>query len=247
MNIPRTGRWDVTPAEAAQIQLETSARVVEHDQPGPVRYVAGVDVGFEGADNRTARAAVVVLRLADLTPVDCALARLPVTFPYIPGLLAFREAPVILQALEQIQVQPDAIIVDGHGRAHPRRMGIACQLGVELDLPTVGCGKSILVGKADEPENVVGAWTALVHRGETVGAALRTRVGVSPIYVSIGNKVSLEGAIALVLKCCTRYRLPETTRYAHRAAGGEEIWLNSGQKGCADGVRSTNPAGGESH
>jgi deoxyribonuclease V len=227
MKIPPMPRWDVTPREAMQMQRDLAVRVVDQDKIDAVRFVAGVDVGFEGEENRISRAAVVVLNFPELVPVDYAVARLPVTFPYVPGLLAFREVPVILQALEKLQTVPDVLIVDGHGRAHPRRLGIASHLGVLLDMPTIGCAKSILCGAADEPEDQVGAWTPLIDRGEQVGAAVRTRAGTQPVYVSIGHCVSLERAIDLVLKCCTRYRLPETTRYAHRAADGEKIVLNS--------------------
>lgn len=230
MKIPPTHRWDVTPQEAMQIQRELARRVIEEDQLGEVRFVAGVDVGFEGAGNKTARAAVVVLNLADLQPVDSAIARMPVTFPYIPGLLSFRELPVLLRALEQLETTPDVFIVDGHGRAHPRRMGIACHLGVLLDLPTIGCAKSILCGKADGPVNQVGAWSPLSDGAEEIGAALRTREKTRPVYVSIGHRVSLARAIDLVLQCCKRYRLPETTRYAHRVAGGESVKLNRAQR-----------------
>lgn len=222
-------RWDVSPQEAMQIQRDLAARVIEQDQLGGMHYVAGVDVGFEGENNQTARAAVVVLRFPELAPVDYAVARLPVTFPYVPGLLAFREVPVILCALEHLETEPNVIIVDGHGRSHPRHMGIACHLGVLLDRPTIGCAKSILCGAADEPKDEFGAWAALIDRDEQVGAALRTRSGTTPVYVSIGHRVSLERAMDLVLKCCKGYRLPETTRYAHRVAGGEEIVLSSGQ------------------
>lgn len=222
-------RWDVSPQEAMQIQRDLAARVIERDALGAVRFVAGVDVGFEGEQNNTARAAVVVLKFPELAPVDYAVARLPVTFPYVPGLLAFREVPVILRALEQLKMEPDAIIVDGHGRSHPRRMGIACHLGVLLDRPTIGCAKSILCGAAAEPKDAVGAWTPLVDHDEEVGAALRTRAGTTPVYVSIGHRVSLATAMNRVLKCCKGYRLPETTRYAHRVAGGEKIVLDSGQ------------------
>lgn len=225
MKIPATHRWDVTPREAMAMQVELASRVIDRDELGPVRLVAGVDVGFEGEGNQTARAAVVVLRLPDLAPIDCSVARMPVTFPYIPGLLSFREVPVLLRALEQLNQVPDVIIVDGHGRAHPRRMGIASHLGVAIDVPTVGCAKSILCGRAEEPGGRVGSWTPLVHAGETVGAALRTKVGTKPVYVSIGHRVSLDSAIDLVLRCCTRYRLPETTRSAHRAADGAPIDL----------------------
>jgi deoxyribonuclease V len=168
--------------------------------------------------------------MRDLRPVDLAVARTPVTFPYIPGLLSFRELPVLLRALEQLHVVPDVFIVDGHGRAHPRRMGIACHLGVLLDLPAIGCAKSILCGTASLPANRAGAWSPLVDGTEQVGAALRTRDGTTPVYVSIGHRVSLDSAIEVVLKCCRRYRLPETTRYAHRAADGQRVDLSPSPK-----------------
>lgn len=228
MNIPPTHRWDVTPDEAMQIQRQLATRVIEQDQIGVVRYVAGVDVGFEGEHNQTARAAVVVLRFPELAPVETAVARLPVTFPYVPGLLAFREIPVVLDALARLQTIPDVLIADGQGRAHPRRLGIACHLGVLLDLPTIGCAKSILCGHAKEPPDRVGAWSLLIDHGETIGAVVRTRQGTQPVYVSVGHRVNLDRAIDLVLKCTTRYRLPETTRYAHRVADGETLKINSG-------------------
>jgi deoxyribonuclease V len=229
MQIPSSVRWDVTPAEAMQIQRELAARVSEQDALGDVRLVAGVDVGFEGANNRTARAAVVVLQFPELIPIDFAIARLPVTFPYVPGLLAFREIPVVLNALKNLKTDPDVLIVDGQGRAHPRRLGIASHLGVLLDYVTIGCAKSILCGKAKGPANHVGAWSPLIDHDEQIGAAVRTRVGTTPVYVSIGHRISLARAIDLVLECCKDYRLPETTRYAHRVAGGETLNLDSVQ------------------
>ena len=225
MKIPPTHRWDLTPSEAVALQRELAGRVIERDEFGAVHYVAGVDVGFEGERNRIARAAVVVLDYPTLAPVDYAIARMPVTFPYIPGLLSFREIPVILRAFREIRIEPDLTIADGQGRAHPRRIGFASHLGLVLDRPTIGCAKSLLVGKAEEPGNERGAWTPLVDRGEIIGAVLRTRTGTKPVYVSTGYRVSLDGAIEWVLKCCKRFRLPETTRYAHRAAGGEKILL----------------------
>jgi deoxyribonuclease V len=211
---------------ALQLQRELAARVREQDTPSDLRLIAGVDVGFEGTHNETARAAVVVLRVPELVPVDCAIARLPVAFPYIPGLLAFREIPVVLNALEHLQTAPDALIVDGQGRAHPRRVGIASHLGVLLDCVTIGCAKSILCGRAQAPANRVGAWTPLIDRGETIGAAVRTRVGVAPVYVSVGHRISLARAIELVLQCGKGYRLPEPTRCAHRVASGETLSIS---------------------
>ena len=216
-------RWDISPTQAIKRQRELAARVIEQDQLGEVQLVAGVDVGFEGEDDHIARAAIVVLNFPELVPIDYEIARAPVTFPYISGLLAFREIPVILRALKKLKTQPDVFIVDAHGRAHPRRFGSASHLGVVLDLPTIGCAKTILCGRADEPRNEVGAWTPLIDHGEQIGVALRMRKDTRPIYVSIGHRVSLERAIDIVLKCGKGYRLPETTRYAHRVASGWKI------------------------
>jgi deoxyribonuclease V len=223
MQLPSMPRWDVTPAEAMQIQRELATRVVERDDVNAVRWVAGIDVGLEGAGNSMARAAVVVLQFPNLAPVDFAIARLPVEFPYIPGLLAFREMPVVWQALTQLRVDPDVLIVDGHGRAHPRRLGIASHLGVLIDRVTIGCAKSILCGKAALPANRVGEQSTLIDHGEKIGVALRTKLKTTPVYVSVGNRIGLERAVEIVLQCCKGYRLPETTRWAHRIAGGETI------------------------
>lgn len=220
MNIP-AHNWQLTSAEAMAEQTAYAARVRVENDFGAVNFVAGVDVGFEN-EYTTARAAVVVLTFPALELVETVIARRAVTFPYIPGLLAYREVPVILDAFQKIERAPDLIIVDGQGRAHPRRFGVACQLGVLLDMPSIGCAKSILVGRAEMPENRVGAWTPLIDQGETIGAALRTKLStkraVNPIYVSIGHRVTLDTAIDFVLKCCRGYRLPETTRCAHNAA-----------------------------
>jgi deoxyribonuclease V len=226
MRVPHNIRWDVTPEQAVQIQRDLAAQIVERDETGEVRHVAGVDVGVEGEGNRIARAAVVVLRYPGLSAVDYAVARMPVTFPYIPGMLSFREIPVILRACEKITTDPDVLIADGHGRAHPRRMGLACHLGLVLERPTIGCAKSLLTGRAADPGNQVGEWTRLADRGELIGAVVRTRANTKPVYVSIGHLVSLDRSIELVLSCCKGYRLPETTRLAHRAADGEKIRMD---------------------
>ncbi len=223
MQVPKNLDWNLSPEAAAAQQRELASNVIEQNEFSPLHFVAGVDVGFEN-ENTVSRAAAVVLTFPGLQPIESAVARRPVTFPYIPGLLAYREVPVVLDALAQLGNEPDIIIVDGHGRAHPRRFGIACQLGVLLDRATIGCAKSILVGNAQEPENRVGAWTPLEVKGEVIGAAVRTKLNVKPIYVSIGNKVDLSTAIDVVLKCTTKYRVPETTRYAHKVASeGFEI------------------------
>jgi deoxyribonuclease V len=214
-----THRWDVAPEEARRIQDGGRALVIAEDRLGPIDRVAGIDVGFE-QDGRVARAAVAVLAFPSLAPIESAVARRPVAFPYVPGLLSFREIPVVLDALGELRSPPDLLVCDGQGLAHPRRFGLACHLGVLTGLPSVGAAKSRLLGThaALPPER--GAWAPLVDRGETVGAVLRTRAGVAPLYVSVGHRVSLAAAIALVLACTPRYRLPETTRRAHRLASG---------------------------
>lgn len=216
---PFVHRWNVSPAEAIALQKELAARVEHKDRFGEIHHIAGVDVGFE-ADGRITRAAVAVLRADDLTPVDQAIARLPTAFPYIPGLLSFREIPAIIEALKKVGTRPDLLLMDGQGIAHPRRIGVASHLGLVVDLPSIGVAKSLLTGKHAEPPAVKGGWTPLVANGETIGAALRTRVGVAPLYVSTGHRVSLETAIEWVMRATTRYRLPETTRAAHRLASG---------------------------
>lgn len=179
--------------------------------------MAGVDVGFRDG-GRLARAAVAVLSFPDLTPLEQALAHCPTCFPYIPGLLSFREVPAVLEALSGLRQLPDLILCDGQGLAHPRRFGIACHLGVLLDLPTIGVAKSRLIGHHEPLPPEKGAWVPLYDGDECVGAVVRTRAGVRPLYVSIGHRVSLASAIDYVLRCTTRYRLPETTRAAHRLA-----------------------------
>lgn len=213
-------RWDISPAEAVALQRQLAPRVETVDRlPADIRRVAGVDVGFED-DGRISRAAVAVLSFPDLAPLEQAVARLETGFPYVPGLLSFRELPAVLAALEQLSAPPDVILCDGQGRAHPRRFGIACHLGLLLDIPTVGVGKTRLVGEHGDPGPSRGDRVALVDRGEVIGAVLRTRPGVKPLFVSGGHRVGLESAIRLTLACVTRYRLPETTRAAHRLASG---------------------------
>lgn len=210
-------RWDLTPAAAMRLQQSLRGRVERRDRLGAVRRVAGVDVGFEDG-GRVTRAAVAILSFPALELIDCAIARLPTRFPYVPGLLSFREAPAILAALGALREPPDLVLVDGQGVAHPRRLGIASHLGLAANLPTIGVAKSRLIGTHREPGARRGARAALKDGAETIGAVLRTRTGVKPLYVSIGHRVSLDAAVGFVLACTTRYRLPETTRWAHRLA-----------------------------
>ncbi len=213
--------WPQSADEAIAIQQELRKKVITTDQFGEVKQVAGIDVGFE-ADGTVTRAAVVVLTFPGLNVVERVLARKPTTFPYIPGLLSFREIPALLEALGQLKTTPDLILVDGHGTAHPRRLGIASHLGVLLDWPTIGVGKSRLVGSHAEPGPEHGDWQPLIHYKETIGAVLRTRKGTNPLYISGGHRVSLPSAINFVLRCTTKYRLPETTRAAHHLASNEK-------------------------
>jgi deoxyribonuclease V len=211
--------WRLPPSAAIALQKELASQVITHDQFGPINLVAGVDVGFE-ENNTIGRAAVAVLTFPSLQLVDYAIARRPTEFPYIPGLLSFREIPVVLDAMNQLQLLPDIILCDGQGLAHPRRFGIACHLGIITSLPAIGVGKSRLIGKVTGVPAERGQWSALEDRGARIGAVLRSRAGTLPIYVSIGHKISLESAIERVMRCTTRYKLPETTRWAHRLASG---------------------------
>jgi deoxyribonuclease V len=213
----RRHAWDIAPAAAVKLQQRLSALVMPVDALGLVRHVAGVDVGFESG-NTVTRAAVAVLDFPGLKLVDQAVVRRPTSFPYIPGLLSFRELPAVLDAYDRLSIAPDLILCDGQGLAHPRRFGIACHLGVWLDRPTIGVAKSRLIGTHEDVPPEKGAHRPLHDRGECIGAVLRTRSGVRPLYISIGHRISLPTALDYVLRCTTRYRLPETTRAAHRLA-----------------------------
>ncbi len=212
--------WDLTPDEARRLQKELAPEVSQVDDLGELKTVAGLDLGYPrtATGEEVGRAAVVVLQYPSLEPVEERITLRPVSFPYVPGLLSFREAPVGLAALSELTTAPDLIVVDGQGRAHPRRFGIACHLGVLLDRPTIGCAKSILCGHADEPGPNPGDWTPLVHRDEVIGAVVRTRANIKPVYVSVGHKISLETAVKIVTACLRGYRLPEPTRLADRLA-----------------------------
>jgi deoxyribonuclease V len=220
MKISPIHPWVKTEKEARLIQEQLRTKVITEDRLGKVNYVAGVDVGFKDNYSIT-KAAVAVLSYPNLELVETAIATLPTTFPYIPGFLSFRELPAILAALEQLKTTPDLILCDGQGLAHPRRLGIASHLGLLIDLPTIGVGKSLLVGKHEEVPPEKGSWTPLIHRGETIGVVLRSRVNVKPIYISIGHKISLSTAINYVMGCLTKYRLPETTRWADKLASSK--------------------------
>lgn len=216
MQIKQRHDWDLSTSEAKVIQEELRKEVITEDKlEKPVKYVAGVDMGFE-ADGTISRAAVAVLSFPDLQLQEQSIAKRATTFPYIPGFLSFREIPAVLDALQKINTIPDIILCDGQGLAHPRRLGIACHLGVLLDMPTIGVAKSWLIGDYEEVPQPRGSWKPLIHNQETIGAVLRTRSNVKPLYISSGHRISLPTAIDYVLRCSPKYRLPETTRIADK-------------------------------
>ena len=217
MTINFSHPWVKTVGEAKLIQAQLRDKVIDADELGEVRYVAGVDIGFK--NNYTiSQAAIAILTYPELELVEQAIARIPTTFPYVPGYLSFREIPAILAALPQIKTTPNLILCDGQGYAHPRRLGLACHLGVLLDMPTIGVAKSWLIGTHEAVPLEKGSWQPLLDKGETIGVVLRSRTKVKPIYVSIGHKISLPTAINYVMGCLTKYRLPETTRWADKLA-----------------------------
>lgn len=215
-----THPWDISPAEAQALQQRLRRHVRVEPLQAPLRTVGGVDVSVQ---KEVAQAAVVLLSYPRMEPLEAVTAELPVSFPYIPGLLAFREGPVVLEALERLKGEPDVLLFDAQGLAHPRRMGLATHIGILLDRPTIGCAKSRLCGEHEEPPPEPGGWVPLIDGGETIGAVVRTQPNVQPLYVSVGHRVDLETAVEVVLACCTGYRLPEPTRWAHRVAGGESF------------------------
>ncbi|MEH2223311.1 deoxyribonuclease V [Nostoc sp.] len=218
MKFYRDHAWPSTLEEAIVIQETLQNQVITEDRlQEPIQYVAGVDMGFE-ADGTISRAAVAVLSFPDLQIIETSLAHRPTTFPYVPGFLSFREIPAVLDALEKIKTTPDIILCDGQGIAHPRRLGIASHLGLLIDMPTIGVAKSRLIGKHEELAETKGSTQPLIYNGETIGAVLRSRTGVKPLYISSGHRISLPTAIDYVLRCTPKYRLPETTRIADKLA-----------------------------
>jgi deoxyribonuclease V len=206
-------RWNLTPREAVREQERLRGRVVLKDEFDSLRYVAGADVAFDPATD-IAFAGVIVYTFPGLQEVERRMARRKLRFPYVPGLLSFRESPLLLAAFARLQTEPDLILIDGHGRAHPRLFGIACHLGVLLDKPTIGCAKSLLVGEHSEPGAQRGATAPLIFKGECVGKVLRTRANVKTIYVTVGHRVSLPSAVKIVERCLDGFRIPKPTREA---------------------------------
>lgn len=216
MSIPHN--WKVSATEAIALQKEL-AQQVDQTTPIPLAhlcYVAGVDVSVK---NDMSHAAIVVMAYPSLAVVESVTATMPTPFPYISGLLSFREGAVILAAHEKLTIQPDVYIFDGQGIAHPRRLGIAAHIGLWLNRPTLGCGKTWLIGAYTEPEPERGSYSPMVDKGEVIGMVVRTRTGIKPVFISVGHKVTLNTSVELVLRCTTKYRLPEPIRQADHIAG----------------------------
>jgi deoxyribonuclease V len=214
--------WQVSPAQALDIQLRLASQVSRSNEVSVPHFIAGVDISVS-REQGVARGAVVVLNYPELRLVETRVVSGRVDFPYIAGLLSFREAPLTLEVCQGLRLTPDLVLVDGQGIAHPRRFGLASHLGLFLDTPTIGCAKSRLCGQHEEPGDNPGSYAEVVDRGETIGVALRTKVGSKPLYVSIGHRVDLEAAIYWVMQCCRGYRLPEPCRLAHLASVGEGL------------------------
>ncbi len=224
MHIPHLHDWNISPGAAIALQKQLAGEIDYHRpiDMDAIKLVAGVDTSVK-TDPVTgiaqSQAAVVVLSFPDLTIVETSLAQMPTPFPYIPGLLSFREGPVLETAFAKLQAEPDVLIFDGMGRAHPRRIGIAAHMGLWLQKPTIGCGKTLLTGHFSEPPNERGAYSDLIDRNEVIGAVLRTKVNVKPVFISVGHLADLETSIRLVMACTSKYRLPDPIRAAHNAAG----------------------------
>ncbi|MGH7255935.1 MAG: deoxyribonuclease V [Nitrospirales bacterium] len=214
MRIRRLHSWHVTPRKAIQIQERLRAHVLVRGRLPRPTLIAGADLAFDKATD-AAIACVVVLRFPALDPVETVVQRARCRFPYVPGLLSFREAPCLLQAFARLRQTPDVIFIDGHGYSHPRKFGLACHIGLLLDRPVIGCAKSLLAGTYREPGRAKGSVSDILDRdGDVIGAVVRTRDGVNPVFVSVGHKVGLPTAVRLTLACAPRYRVPEPTRLA---------------------------------
>ncbi len=219
MHIERLHGWQVTIEQARQIQVQLAGRILQRDYLDSPGLIAGLDVSVNRSGE--AAAAAVVLSYPDLALRDKAVIRGKVDFPYVPGYLSFREIPITLAAIEKLTLVPDLVMVDGQGMAHPRRCGLASHLGLFLDMPTIGCAKSPLYGQYEEPGIQAGSSEHILDKdGEIIGAVLRTRERVRPLYVSVGHKITLSSAMKWVLLCCRGVRLPEPTRMAHLASRG---------------------------
>lgn len=231
MQTKKLHSWNLSYAQARELQIQLASKVQFTPIKNPPKLIAGLDCALSKDGKRILAAAVVLrvpnaqkhlwepLELSDFEVIETATASQKVTLPYIPGLLSFREAPVCIAAVEKLKKEPDAFIIDGQGIAHPRRLGLAAHLGLFFDKPTIGCAKSRLIGKFEEPPLERGAHTALKEGQDLIGAVLRTRNNVKPVFISVGNKCTLKNAIEMTLHCVTKYRLPEPTRLAHQTVG----------------------------
>jgi len=224
LHITHRHDWNISAAEAIALQKQMVSEIDFHHpiDLAAVKLVAGVDVSVKpdptsGKDQ--SQAAVVVLSYPDMQVVETSLAQMPTPFPYIPGLLSFREGPVLEMAFAKLQAEPDVLIFDGMGRAHPRRIGIASHMGLWLQKPTIGCGKTLLIGRFVKPGLERGSFSDLIDRNEVIGVGLRTRTNVKPVFISVGHLADLETSVKLVLNCTSKYRLPDPIRAAHNAAG----------------------------
>jgi len=209
--------WNVSPEQAKEIQELFRYQIVREDKIGKVRYVAGIDLGFE-AQGSTTRAVIVIMSVPELIIEEEILSSFPTSFPYVPGLLSFREIPAILKAFSKLTICPDLLFCDGQGIAHPRRFGLASHLGLICNVPSIGVAKSRLIGMHDQVGQSRGDWQPLKDDDEIIGSVLRTRTGVKPLYISPGHRISVETSNNLVLGCTTEYRLPEPIRRAHYLA-----------------------------
>lgn len=212
--------WCLSSTEAVKLQHQLSGWVLRSGEVVSPRYIAGVDVSVSRTQG-VATGAVIVLEYPGFERVEVKVVEGEVSFPYVPGLLSFREAPLVLRAFEALQTIPDLVMVDGQGVAHPRRIGLASHLGLFLDKPTIGCAKSRLCGSSEVPGDEPGSYSELLDENEVIGAVLRTKAGTKPLYISVGHKIGLQSAVHWVQSCCRGYRLPEPTRLAHQAAGGQ--------------------------
>lgn len=218
MSMRLTHTWALTPKEAVALQRELAAKLVKENRVGEVKTVAGLDASYKEGQ---AVAVAVLFSYPELEQLEHVTLRRPIAFPYIPGLLSFREAPGVIEAVDTLSRRPDLLLIDAHGYSHPRRFGLASHVGVYLDIPSIGVAKTLLVGKYDEPAPEQGAFSWLRQKDEVIGAVVRTRARVRPLFVSIGHRVDLETAVSFVLACCRGYRLPEPTRIADKLAGSK--------------------------
>ena len=225
MKIKLLHPWRVNPRRAIQIQDELRKKIRLRAPSGPWKRIAAADVAYSRMDNRLF-AGFLLFSYPELTLLESASARGRASFPYIPGLLSFREAPILIRAFSRLKTKPELIVIDGQGIAHPRSMGIATHLGLIFDLPTIGCAKSRLIGMHEEPPAALGGCSPLIEKGQTVGMIVRTRTGIKPVYVSPGHKMDLETSVKMILSLCRGHRIPEPLRQAHLFVNR----LRSGQK-----------------